>query len=226
MKIDFNTILNNPRNVNVSQTNQLEKFLKEFPFCNVAQMLYLKGLQNQESFLYNSYLKKVAAYSPNRKILFDYIVKKTKKNVKKIKPKEILGAKSKNERVKDKLKIGKPLNFEASEVHTFNQWLQFIKTKPLKQNSNKKSSKELIKDFLRNPKNKISLKETEKEISINIAEIPISTNSNLVTETLAQIYLEQELWDEAINTYEILRLKYPEKNSFFAAKIKEIKKII
>ena len=82
MKIDINTILKNPRNVNVSQTNQLEKFLKEFPFCNVAQMLYLKGLQNQESFLYNSYLKKVAAYSPNRNILFDYIVKKPTKNVK------------------------------------------------------------------------------------------------------------------------------------------------
>ena len=226
MKIDFNTILKNPRNVNVSQTNQLEQFLKEFPFCNTAQMLYLKGLQNQESFLYNSYLKKVAAYSPNRNILFDYIVNKATKNVKKNKPKETLGAKSKNERVKDKLKIGKPLNFEASEVHTFNQWLQFVNTKPLKQSSNKKSNKELIKDFLRNPKNKISLKGTEKEISINIAEIPISTNSNLVTETLAQIYLEQELWDEAINTYEILRLKYPEKNSFFASKIKEVKKII
>jgi len=225
MKIDFNTILKKPRNVNVSQTNQLEKFLEEFPFCNVAQMLYVKGLQNQESFLYNAYLKKAAAYSPNRNILFDYIISKPTKKIKKVKPKAILGSKSQKEKVKDKLKIGKPLKFEANEVQTFNQWLQFVNTNPLKRNK-EKSDKEIIKKFLQKPKKKISLKESEKEISINIAEISVSTKSNLVTETLAQIYLEQELWYEAINTYEILRLKYPEKNSFFAAKIKEVKKLI
>lgn len=225
MKIDFNTILKKPRNVNVSQTNQLEKFLEEFPFCNVAQMLYVKGLQNQESFLYNAYLKKAAAYSPNRNILFDYIIRKPTKKIKKVKPKAILGSKSQKEKVKDKLKIGKPLKFEANEVQTFNQWLQFVNTNPLKRNK-EKSDKEIIKKFLQKPKKKISLKESEKEILINIAEISVSTKSNLVTETLAQIYLEQELWYEAINTYEILRLKYPEKNSFFAAKIKEVKKLI
>jgi hypothetical protein len=41
---------------------------------------------------------------------------------------------------------------------------------------------------------------------------------------LAEIYLKQALWDKAINAYEVLSLKYPEKSGFFADRIKEIKK--
>ena len=46
-----------------------------------------------------------------------------------------------------------------------------------------------------------------------------------MTETLAQVYLEQQKYAEAIQAYKILSLKYPEKNSFFAGQIQAIKKI-
>ena len=51
-------------------------------------------------------------------------------------------------------------------------------------------------------------------------------NELLVTETLAQLYVEQENYDKAIQTYKILILKFPEKkNSYFASAIKKIKKL-
>jgi hypothetical protein len=47
--------------------------------------------------------------------------------------------------------------------------------------------------------------------------------SALVTETLAQLYFGQGHLALAEEAYEILKLKYPEKSSFFAARIREIK---
>ncbi|MDR0667331.1 MAG: hypothetical protein LBF90_01780 [Prevotellaceae bacterium] len=47
---------------------------------------------------------------------------------------------------------------------------------------------------------------------------------DFVTETLAQIYTEQQLYTLAIETFEKLILQIPEKNAYFAAQIKELKK--
>ena len=47
--------------------------------------------------------------------------------------------------------------------------------------------------------------------------------SYLMTETLARVYLEQKKYSKAIQAYEILILKYPEKSVFFADRISDIK---
>ena len=48
---------------------------------------------------------------------------------------------------------------------------------------------------------------------------------SLVTETLAKLYVEQKNYEKAIQTYKILILKFPEKNSYFASAIKKLKKL-
>ena len=49
--------------------------------------------------------------------------------------------------------------------------------------------------------------------------------SELMTETLAKVYLEQKKYKKAIQAFKILSLKYPEKSSFFADQIQAVKKL-
>ena len=46
-----------------------------------------------------------------------------------------------------------------------------------------------------------------------------------MTETLAKLYLNQKNYEKAIQSYKILILKFPEKNSYFADQIKKIKSL-
>ncbi|WP_290831987.1 tetratricopeptide repeat protein, partial [Flavobacterium sp.] len=65
----------------------------------------------------------------------------------------------------------------------------------------------------------------KKENSSFTVQPVIEDKSYLMTETLARVYLEQKKYTKAIQAYEILILKYPEKSSFFADRILDIKKL-
>ena len=53
----------------------------------------------------------------------------------------------------------------------------------------------------------------------------IIENDDLITETLANLYLQQKNYDKALEAFKKLSLKYPEKNIYFASRIKEIEVI-
>ena len=57
-----------------------------------------------------------------------------------------------------------------------------------------------------------------------IAQKSISDDGGIASETLAAVLAMQGHKEKAIAMYERLSLQYPEKSSFFAAKIKELKK--
>ena len=81
---------------------------------------------------------------------------------------------------------------------------------------------DLIDQFIKNsPKIKFS-QETKSDPDV-IIEAKIK--DELITETLAKIYVAQKKFNKAIKAYEILSLKYPKKSSFFADQIIDIKKI-
>ena len=93
-----------------------------------------------------------------------------------------------------------PIISKELKKQSFNEWLKIpiIKNKP----------KEGIK------KKNISIKKYNKN------------NDDLMTETLAKLYIEQKHFDQAIRAYEILSLKYPKKSSFFVREIEKIKQLI
>ena len=81
---------------------------------------------------------------------------------------------------------------------------------------------DLIDKFIKNPpKIKIN-NDYEVKLSFKTDQ---KIKDELITETLAKIYVKQEKFNKAIKAYEILSLKYPKKSSFFADQINDIKKL-
>lgn len=84
----------------------------------------------------------------------------------------------------------------------------------------------LIDQFLENIPVFKPARIVEDEPITDIAADSVKKDEEVVTETLAAIYMNQELFDAAISVYEKLILKYPEKSTYFASRIEEIRKLI
>ncbi|WP_338841208.1 tetratricopeptide repeat protein [Flavobacterium ginsenosidimutans] len=144
------------------------------------------------------------------------------------------------------LEIGKPLDFSLREKHSFQEWLQLSRTEPIDRSNDasseekiektaaeiekeeqlaieeKQKKAEIIDKFIENNPKISPIKPGNNTPAVQI-ESPIEDNSYLMTETLARVYLEQKKYTKAIQAYEILILKYPEKITFFADRISDIK---
>jgi len=138
----------------------------------------------------------------------------------------------------DILSLGKPLQFDKKEKHSFNEWLKLasfktikreepvakIETKTIDTSQLERDRKfDLIDEFIaKNPK--ISPVKTGGS-TFNLSKAQLIQPEELMTETLARIYVEQKNYKKAIQSYKILSLKYPEKSSFFAVQIKAIEQL-
>lgn len=67
-------------------------------------------------------------------------------------------------------------------------------------------------------------KKKRKDKVILFAEQSLQERPDLASETLAELLIAQEQYEKAIQMYERLILKFPEKSSYFAEKIKNLKK--
>ena len=218
--------IRNPHKILKEDLLDLNNLCKKYPYCASLHKLRLKALKQVGSEKYNNELKMTAAITGNRNLLFEYITQDSFKLIKNevfkqlvTKPKEIL-------------QLGKPLKFDKSEKHSFNEWLKLTHFKPIDRNNNLNENTKLkpsekttkIVNFITASKNK-ELPKKEFFSPTNTAIESFKENNKLMTETLAKVYLEQGHYEKAITAYEILSLKYPQKSSLFANQIKAIKQI-
>ncbi|SDL73686.1 hypothetical protein [Kriegella aquimaris] len=148
-------------------------------------------------------------------------------------------------KAKQQLQIGKPLPFTKKEKYSFAEWLQLTSPKAIQRNKEenaatsdkeekqftleeevlKKKKFELIDKFIEdNPKIAPIAKE-DPYPKIDIKPSIELHKKELMTETLAKVYLEQKKYKKAIQSYKILSLKYPEKSGFFADRIRAVEKL-
>ena len=228
-------VLKNPGVILQEDNPDFKGIIQQYPYFQSARALQLKILKNKDSFKYNNELKITAAHTTDRSVLFDFITSNSFKETSILKEKKaslkelFLPNKKGVHIIKEDLAIGKPLAFTKDESFSFNQWLQ-LSSKNVITRDNTPNKKEVgVPENL--AKNEIIDRFIEKSPKIsrpsktNPPEIKTQENkqnSQLATETLAKVYLEQKKYESAIQAYKILSLKYPEKSGFFADQIKRI----
>lgn len=218
---------------NTLNISQLETIANEYPYFQFAKAILVKKYRTSEHFKYNNTLKNLAANTINREVLFDYIthIEASKKETKTAISKEHhIETRVTETNFKEIVKeLDTPLEFTTAEKHSFTQWLQISDHKPIErkpkgdknQHAPLQTKLNTIDQFLQsNPKISPLKKHTTTNSS---TEKNAQDKSNqLMTETLAKVYIAQKKYNDAIQAYKILSLKYPEKSSFFADQIKKI----
>lgn len=98
--------------------------------------------------------------------------------------------------------------------------------KPDDNNSKKQQQSELINKFIvANPRIEPNRGKSESPVE-DISKPFVEETGGFVTETLARIYVSQGYYSKAIDIYEKLSLKFPEKSSYFASQIEKVKEFI
>jgi len=209
-KKNFIKILQQPDNLSEKELSFLEEINHEFPYFQTSKAIYLKSLKENEDIKFKKFLRSTAAYTRDRKILFDLITKSQNQDEKVYF--------NKNE-ITSALLENTSNEKEVIKENSFVEWLKISNLKPI----DRSNETELIDQFIsKKPKLKVEVSEYESSVDTTS---DIGDQAVFMTETLAKLYLNQKNYDKAIQSYKILILKFPEKNSYFADQIKKIKSL-
>lgn len=235
----FEHFLQFPDQLNAATLPLLENLASEYPYCQSVQLLLIKNLQTENHIQFKNRLKVAASYASDRKILKQLIersistqpiVRKRPVIAEKPSPEPPVTLKKEKSQDSETASSGMLLELIKRRLAEIKQ----EKAKEIKEATEKLSEdaptsqaplskKQLIDKFIKEEPS-ISRNKTEFFKPETIARNSTVDSVEIISETLAQIYYRQGHFLRAIKIYEKLSLDIPEKSSYFAAQIKEIKK--
>ena len=214
----------------------LENVLKVYPDFHLVRTYFLKAVKELKPEAFDKQLSHTAIATYNRNLLYDFIENHEKSSIKvtdsllisKINA-QLKEPKLKETKVSGIKKSKKTSKFQETENTpeslTFADWAHYLKTKKIlnKEEPTLEDKFKLIDGFIANTQKIVPDKNSKN--NIDLSEISWTSSDELMTETLAKVFVKQQKYTKALQAYQILGLKYPEKNSFFADQIKEIKRL-
>ncbi len=196
-KEEFYNLLNSPDLLNLESLPKLKELSERYPYFQTAKVLYLKNLKLTRNSNFNSELKKTAPLVGDRKTLNSFL------NPEKLKSPESPGLEFLTEYP------GSYFESDESDAPESDNLIdKFLSSKP----GAFKIENRLVEELSETSDNQILAGSDEE-------------SDELITETLATIYLQQKKYAKAIEAFQKLSLKYPEKSGYFATRIEETEKL-
>ncbi len=230
--IDF---IRRPETLDAQAISQLREMVGKYPYCHTARILLLNALYRQHAPAFDTALRQSAALIPDRTAIFNLIEKKNymaDEEHRKFPGRAAVDTEH-SDSILDSLLQGlpqEPTPARGRAVDATQDYMAYL----MQQGGDEPEPEEvdsglgIIDDFLRSGHTRLSLRdEDEPSPSETTGEETHSAPKNeILTETLAHIYIKQGKFDKAIEIIRRISLKYPKKNRYFADQIRFLEKII
>jgi hypothetical protein len=191
--------------ISAEQLKLLEQLVECFPWFSYAQLLLLKGVMQRRQPSFDDRLLSASLYATSRERLHDYL-------------KQIKIADPHKHNLHADADANLDNNNDGFEVMPFDTVCEkVVETPPASRQRSAAYHDRLIDMFLAAQPSTIKPRPNVNDNDLTL--IPEkNTEPELVSETLAEIYLAQGLQDRAEQIYSKLSLLYPEKRAYFAAR--------
>jgi tetratricopeptide (TPR) repeat protein len=218
-KNQFIEYIRQPSSLDENTVDSLTQLISNYPYFPVLRMLYLRNLKNIGSHLFEQELREQAVFIPDRKILFKYLNYNDMEEPFRLL--DIPGETGVEKNVQGENQSSNDIDAVINAYSSSFDLQEQVEAEPQLDPNN------LIDRFIMESPGKIKPGIPEnKTPDRSEKDDEEKVDDGLISETLAEIYMAQGLYDEALKAYEKLSLKIPEKNSYFATQIEKIKNLI
>ncbi len=216
---DLLKIIQSPYNISTTDVAALKQVVARYPYFQLARTLVAKGIHDQDSAKAQYAIQLAAIYAPDRnrlklllenKLGYTNLVQSVAKATDALKH-----AKQPSTAEEARKDSAKPANSSSK-----------IAKKPTPQKTS--GQVHCIDQFINAPPGKLQLQADEELLLAatgkDLAAKDVVWQHTYLTETLARIMLQQDKFDKAIQIYQRLKDKFPEKRTYFDDIIAEITK--